>query len=372
MHCETEVESGVASLDQLADEVQLRVQEVNASVEAFFQRVQATQPDATSLDHLYVTWDRNPLTPFFPEHRVFLQPMLLFKPAGSESSFFQHLRRLRSWFQDLDREQGPRYDDARTQLTASLQEYHNAYVRALDRLHPQRLVPRSRYQAFVPDFPASDPLIHLYLVYPAKVIAGRFNRDDYHSLSEPPVVVFPASSPFAELFASEEGRAVVAGYYAPQGHAAYAVQVPPRIHPRHALTVVGARRIPGAQNIAGLLLERLQDGLAETLNVLDSRQGFSYGIGVGEPGCAYYADLSQISLTPALGALLEHPSLVPAGLLPSLRGAPSPAEIHQICRTSRVPVSTPYALPAPAHSSGPVQIVHLSGSSVPPLSGYLS
>jgi len=29
-------------------------------------------------------------------------------------------------------------------------------------------------------------------------------------------------------------------------------------------------------------------------------------------------------------------------------------------------------LPAPAQSSGPAQIVHLSGSSVPPPSGYLS
>ena len=66
MHCETEVESGVASLDQLADEVQLGVQEVNASVEAFFQRVQETQPDARTLDHLYVTCDRKHLTPFFP------------------------------------------------------------------------------------------------------------------------------------------------------------------------------------------------------------------------------------------------------------------------------------------------------------------
>ena len=372
MHRETEVESGVASLDQLADEVKLRVQEVNASVEAFFQRAETTRPDARILDHLYVTWDRTPLTPFFPEYRVFLQPMLLFKPAGSGLVSSQNLRRLQSWLQGLDHEQGPRYDDARTQLTTSLHEYHDAYVRALDRLRPQRLLPRSRYQSFVPDLPASDPLIHLYLVYPTKVVATRLNRDDYHSLSEPPVVVFPASSPFADLFASEEGREVVAGFYAPRGQAAYTVQVHPRINPRHAFVVAGARRTPDAQNVAGALLERLQNDLAETLSVLDSRQGFSYGICVGQPGSDYYADFSQISLTPTLGALLQHPSLVPAGLLPPLLGAPSPAEMHQTCRTSRVPVSTPYALLAPAQSSGPVEIVHLSGSSVPPTSGYLS
>ena len=298
--------------------------------------------------------------------------MLLFKPADSRPVSSQHLLRFQSWLQDLDREQGPRYNDACTQLTTSLHAYHDAYVRALDRLHARRLVPRSPHQVFVPDLLVSDPLIHLYLVYPTRVIAGQFNRDDYHSLSEPRVVIFSASNPFADLFASEEGQAVVAGFYAPQGQAAYAVHVHPRINPCHAFVVAGARRTPGAQNVAGVLLERLEDALAETVNMLDSCQGFSYGIGVGGAGCAYYADLNQISLTPQLRALLEHPSLIPAGLLLPLLGAPSPAQIGEICRTARVPVSTPYALPAPAQSSGPAQIVHLSGSSVPPPSGYLS